>query len=337
MARRDITLGDRHEARQPRLGGEEIVAVGVERVVGHPIADREQLAVLVQQEAELHRQRGRARVFFHGLEARRQRRIGSGRLREVAAVALDRAAGRLRPELQVGADIVAALDRECAGDVGQGLGADRQGGEALRDILAIGRLPADIGGQRGERILEMAPGHRLHAARVAQVARLRARQLDRVGDPLQTTRVGDRMIFPFPAGIRQRDQVPGQIAAVDRGNIAGIERSQIARIVPVEEMAAEARQLAHGRQRRLQSRDRIDRPGPTEVARARGRQQIEADIGRRGPVRQHRHRIFLEVVRRQHVIERGHEGLEEPPGAARRQPQDAGVAGGHRQAPRHRR
>ena len=72
VARRDVALGDRDEAREPRLGGEKIVAARVERALGHPIADREQLAVAVEQKAELHRERHRARGLFEGREARRQ-------------------------------------------------------------------------------------------------------------------------------------------------------------------------------------------------------------------------------------------------------------------------
>ena len=34
------------------------------------------------------------------------------------------------------------------------------------------------------------------------------------------------------------------------------------------------------------------------------RQQIQAEIGRRGPMREHRCGILLEIVRRQHVVVR---------------------------------
>ena len=44
MPGRDVTLGDRDEARKPRLGREKIVATRVKRAVGHSIADRQQLA-----------------------------------------------------------------------------------------------------------------------------------------------------------------------------------------------------------------------------------------------------------------------------------------------------
>ena len=50
-------------------------------------------------------------------------------------------------------------------------------------------------------------------------------------------------------------------------------------------------------------------------------------IGRRGAMRDRRRGIFLKIVRRQHVVGRRDEGLEEPPGAARDQPQRLRVGG----------
>ena len=86
-------------------------------------------------------------------------------------------------------------------------------------------------------------------------------------------------------------------------------------------MATEAREAAHGRKRRLQSLDRLDGSYPSEIAGTYHRQKIEAKIGRRGAVRERRRRVLLEIVRRQHIIGRCDEGLEEPPSPARDQPQ----------------
>ena len=67
--------------------------------------------------------------------------------------------------------------------------------------------------------------------------------------------------------------------------------------------------------------------------RARRREQIEADIGRRGAMRDDRRGIFLEIIRRKIVIVRRNEGLEEPPGPSRDQPQGANVRRGRRVSP----
>ena len=125
--------------------------------------------------------------------------------------------------------------------------------------------------------------------------------------------------------------MPGQIAAVDGGHVFRIERAQIARVVPIVEMAAEALQTAHRRERRLQPLDRLAGSDPAEVASADDGKEIEAEIGRRRPMRDRRRRIVLEIVGRQHVVGRRDESLEEPPGAARGQPQRLGVGVGHRQ------
>ena len=48
-----------------------------------------------------------------------------------------------------------------------------------------------------------------------------------------------------------------------------------------------ARQPRQRRQRRFDTLDHLDRADPAEVARARGREQVQADVGRRGAVRDH--------------------------------------------------
>ena len=105
-----------------------------------------------------------------------------------------------------------------------------------------------------------------------------------------------------------------QIAAVHRRDIDRLERPEVRGAVPVEEMAFEPLQLAQCRQRRLEPLDDLGRPGPAEVAGSHTGHEIEPNIGRRGPPRHNRSRLLLEVVRRQHVVGRGDEGLEIAPG-----------------------
>ena len=98
------------------------------------------------------------------------------------------------------------------------------------------------------------------------------------------------------------------------------------RIVPVVEMAPIPVELRHGRHGRLQPLDGVEGPGPAEIVRARRREEIEADIGRRGAPCEHRRRRLLEIVRRKHVVARSDEGLEIAPGAPRDQPERPPVA-----------
>ena len=109
----------------------------------------------------------------------------------------------------------------------------------------------------------------------------------------------------------------GQVAAVDRRDVRRVQRAQVLGRVPVVEVPVELRQAAHRCERGLEALDGGDRPGPAEVPRSDGRQQVEADVGRRGTTRDDRPRILLEVVGRQPVMRGRHEGLEVAPGAPR--------------------
>ena len=196
------------------------------------------------------------------------------------------------------------------------------------DALTVQPRPSHAGRERGERVVELVPRHGLGSSPVAQLVRRftresRARRRFRPDAARQV----ERQDGPLPAGVGQRDQVAGQVAAVDRGDIGRIERAQIARVVPIVEMAAEAREVAHGGERRLQPLGRLGGSHPTEIAGRRRGEEIQAEIGRRGPVGEDRDRVLLEIVRRQHVVGRRHEGLEEPPGSPRDQPQGLGVDG----------
>ncbi len=72
MRGRDVAPGDRDEARQARLRGQQIVAPLVERPVGDPIADGEELAGLVEQEREIHPVEELAGRPLHVVEALEQ-------------------------------------------------------------------------------------------------------------------------------------------------------------------------------------------------------------------------------------------------------------------------
>ncbi len=220
----DVSLSDRHEAREPCLRGKEIVPARVERALGHEIADREQFPVVVEQKAELHCERCRPRGLLQGREARRRRSDCLRRHIDITAMALDRASGRLRPEQHVGAGVVASFGRERKRDVRQGLGVDRERREAFRDPLSVDECPSQVGRQHGERLVQLTPRHRLRSATFAQPARLLAHELERVCDTGKTPLIRERVTGPIPARIGEGDEMPGQIAAVDGGDISGIER-----------------------------------------------------------------------------------------------------------------
>ena len=186
-------------------------------------------------------------------------------------MALDRASGRVCPEQHVGAGVVASFGRERKGDVRQGLSVDRERRKTFGDPLAVDECSSQVGRQHGERLVQLVPRHRLRLPTFAQLARLVAHERERVCDTSKPPLVGERLSCPFPARIGESDEVPGQIAAINRRYISGIERPQIPRIVPVVEMAAEAREPVHGGQGRLQPLGRINRSRPSQVAGAHHR------------------------------------------------------------------
>jgi hypothetical protein len=322
---RDVALGDRHEAAQPRLGGQQVVAAGLERAVGHAIADGEQLPRGVEQEPEVHggghpfgaECEGRELVPKAGLRflGRLQTLEKQGRF-EVASVARNAVPHALRPHQDLGSGPLLALARERVRNVH----------EVLRLVLQL-LDPAHPFGKRRRGIAESRRNSFRGLAQMRLRDRLRTprrlglllrveNQSERVPDSLQGLRAEQRAMHEFAARLRHGDQVPCQIAAVDGGNVDGIERSQVSRVVPVEEMATEAPQARHGIERILEPFRHVEDPDPAEVVGDGRTQQVETQIGRRGAVGDGWLGVFLEVVRRERVVLFTHERLEETPGAA---------------------
>ena len=116
----------------------------------------------------------------------------------------------------------------------------------------------------------------------------------------------------------QGQQVAGEVAAVDRRDVERRQRLERSRVVPVVEVArGGAPGSASCRARSRCARSAAPAVMIAEVVRRQVRQQREAHVGRRGAVRDDRDRMLLVVVRRQPVVLRADEGLEERPGLAR--------------------
>ena len=146
-------------------------------------------------------------------------------------------------------------------------------------------------------------------------------QGDGIRNPTQAPRFLSGVIAPALARIGECDEVAGQIATVHGRDIARLERTQICCVIPVVEVTAilgHARQCGEGR---FEPFDGIVQPDPAEIMRARRREKIYTEIGRGGATGQHRHRVFLEIIRWQHIVGSRYEGLEVSPGPARRHPE----------------
>src|SRR5438067_8929737 len=92
-------------------------------------------------------------------------------------------------------------------------------------------------------------------------------------------------------------QTAQQIAAVDRGNVAGLQRLQRPRVVPVVEVALEALQFFEGNEGLLQATEEGAQAEIAEVVRRQGREEQQSLIRRRGAVGDLAPGLFLKVVR----------------------------------------
>ena len=115
----------------------------------------------------------------------------------------------------------------------------------------------------------------------------------------------------------QRDQMAGQVAAVDGGHIGGQQHCQGLGVVPVQKMPVVPGQLVQRIQRCFQAGSQIGHADPARLCRAGAAQEVQADIGRRGAVRQHFKRQDLQVVGRQAMVLRRHTALKKAPGVLR--------------------
>ena len=323
-----IALGDGEKTRQPRFGGQKVVAVGVERALCRQIADREEVALAVHEKAELHGHRHRTGDFLQFPQPQFQVLGGFGVARKVGAMRRDGVHRGLRPEQHVRASLVAALAGQRPRHIEHRLSLEAEICKPGPEIVHRRKRLARGQGERAQRIVELPPGDGLRLAAVTQARRVFPGQVERVGDPFEASLSFRWRRSPFPAGIGQGDQVPGKIAAIDRRHIFRVERAQVAGVVPIVEMAAETLHAAHGRQSGLKPFDRFLRSKPSEVAGAGQREEVEAEIGRGCAMRHFRRGILLKIVGRQHVVGAGDEGLEEAPGAARGQPQGLRVVTG---------
>ena len=164
-----VALGDGEEAGQPRLGRQEVVAIGIQRRSGNDESDRQQLPLLVEEKAELHRHRhGAERILQHD-QPGVARSDGLRRRRQISSMRVDRGEARLRPIQEVRSAAVAALERDRACDIDE----DRRlAGEfrQLRRERVVGKGCAfERLGHGRKRVFELARRDRLSSAPTTQV------------------------------------------------------------------------------------------------------------------------------------------------------------------------
>ena len=300
MLRWHVALGDRHEARESRLGREEVVVAGVKRDVRHPIADGEELPGGIEEEPKVGFVEEPLREIGEGHQAARDRSggrpvvAGSGPFEgsigrdgiqlEVPCVALDRAHRALRPRHELAPDALTALGREGPGDIGKRPGMRREGRQQGRPRIGgqggVGGHCVRSRGERHQGLVEMVPAERLGAEVVTSPRRCESGELDRVPDAREDGRGRNGTLQHLVACLGEDKECRAQVAAVNRRYVWWVERLELPRVVPIEQVASVAIQAGHGPQTRLQTLDCLERADPAEVACAQDGQQVHPDVRR---------------------------------------------------------
>ena len=270
MPRGDVALGDGDEAREARLGGQQVVAAFVQGAVAAAEADGQQLALAVVEEVELHVLGEFQRSVRQGLEILDDE---TGRIarQQVAAPAVDGSLGGFHPVQQVVFAVEMRFTGQRADHVHQRGGAFGGGGQRVLAGVRFGIRGAQCALEIGERSLDDAARDG-EARKELELAQRLAREVERVGEPGQgfAPRVG--ILLPFAERARQRDQVRGEVARVHRRHVARVERAEVLGVVPVVEVAAILLHAAQCAQRGLDAIERVAQATPAEVARRDDRQ-----------------------------------------------------------------
>ncbi|MCY1500932.1 hypothetical protein D9M68_349900 [compost metagenome] len=316
VLRRQVALGDGKQTGEPCFRGEKVVAGFVELVGVDPEADGQQAPLRPEQEAEIHREGDVAGAILQHQQALTQRFDRTEIEDTVGNMGFAGADERICPLRHFGALRRAHLVIEVDGELVHVARQHREVDHPDRRKLALAL-------DRGKRVLEaddafldQATQRPDRLAVVGQIAQHLLEDRHHVADAVQAAlHMRRRRLGPVAAHRRYGNQVTGKVAAVDRRDVARLHGVERVRPIPVEQVAAILRQAVDGGDRLLQPVDRLLEADPAEITCRHHRQQVDADIGRRGALGQDRLRRFLEVVRRQEVLLGGHEGLEITPGA----------------------
>ena len=302
MFDRNVALGDGEQARQTRFGRQKIVAAFVQFVFLHTETDGEKAAFLPFKETELHIECELARTGSKIAQTltQRVRIVLADGILGMRLAGIDENA---RPfhgfSACRGFDFAIEFVHQ-ANDVGcKQRQVDGAEGGRFRLILDGNHGAAEIGNP----LFQTAAQRTQNPAIIRDSRDCLFKDVVDIKNTVEVALHVDGWCFrPFFQRRRQRDQMPGKVAAIHRRDIKRAHRRQRVGLVPVVEMALILLHLLKRIDSGLNAVQRFTEADPAEIARGDDGQEIDADIGRRRALRDNRRRIFLEVVRRQMVV-----------------------------------
>ena len=148
-----------------------------------------------------------------------------------------------------------------------------------------------------------------------------------VAEPVKQSRPQDLLIGKCEQTRPQCQQMARKVSAVHRRDVGRQQRFQRLRVVPVVEVASVPFQRFHRVERVRRALDELSGRNVAEVVRGQICEQRKSHIGRRRAMRDHGNGMLLIVIRRQPMIVRTDERLEERPGLSGKLPEKDGLVG----------
>ena len=185
-----VAAGDRDEARQARLRGQQVVVAGIEGPVLRPVSDREEVPRPVVEKGEVRVRDQAGRGASDRGEAARSGSAGSSdsRLAAQSRAWLATHAERASAHSSAGpAPGRIALVAEGAHDVHQSLRARGQRRQARRPLGRSRRLRSEQDAGFAQGLIELPGRHDPPGPAARQPRRMGAQEIERVGDAFQDT------------------------------------------------------------------------------------------------------------------------------------------------------
>jgi hypothetical protein len=105
-------------------------------------------------------------------------------------------------------------------------------------------------------------------------------RLERIANPIQDPGAQQRFPREPAASLRQGEEMPREIPTVDGRDVERVERAEVPRVVPVEEVIVEPAHGGHRLQGRLEPLHHVRDPDPAEVVGDHRAQEIQPHVGR---------------------------------------------------------